>query len=108
MRNKFLLFVAIAGMSFSSCDVINPAEPAPTYVRIDSFTFKTKDLSKEGSGNQKINCAWVFFNNDAIGVFDLPANIPVMANEAGVISVIPGVSKGGLIDYNVQYPFFLT
>lgn len=108
MKYYSLLFVTIIALFFNSCDVVNPAEKVPTYVHIDSFTFKINDPSKEGSGSQKINCAWVYFNNDAIGVFDLPANIPVATDVAGVISVIPGVNKNGLRDYNTQYPFFVT
>jgi hypothetical protein len=31
-----------------------------------------------------------------------------MADQSGVFSIIPGVNKAGLRDYNSQYPFFTT
>lgn len=106
MKYNFLLFLSIIGLLGTGCNLINPAEKTPTYVHVDSFSFKINDASKEGTARQNINCAWVYFDNQAIGVFDLPVTIPVLADAPGQIQIIPGVTVSGLKDYVTQYAFF--
>lgn len=106
MKYKFLLSLPFIGMLSTGCNLINPAEKVPTYVHVDSFSFNVNDPSKEGTARQNINCAWVYFNNQAIGVFDLPVTIPIMTDGPGQVQLIPGVIVSGLKDYNTQYAFF--
>jgi len=108
MKYNFLLFLSIAGLLGTGCNIINPAEKVPTYVHIDSFEFQVDQPSKEGSANQNISCAWVYFNNQPVGVFDLPVNVPILADGPGEVLVIPGVAISGMKDYNTQYSFFKT
>ncbi len=106
MKYNFLLFLSVAGILGAGCNIINPAEKVPTYVHVDSFDFAINNAAKEGSARQQINCAWVYFDNQAIGVFDLPANIPILADGPGQVELIPGVTISGIKDYNTQYAFF--
>lgn len=90
-----------------ACNIINPTEVTPTYVHIDSFTFKRNpNLPSSLTMSHQINSVWVYFNNNPIGVFDLPVTLPVLASAEGKISVAPGVSVAGLNSFLVRYPFY--
>ena len=83
-----------------SCNVINPSEPVPTYVRIDSFEFT-------GGGLTDIKCVTVYYNGDNIGSFDLPAVIPVLTSGSnGTLQVAPGILVNGRNERPAAYPFY--
>lgn len=107
MKLKYLLFLLPVAAFMGGCNVINPVEDVPTYVKIDSFNFKINDPSKEGSKSQNITSVWVYYNNNPVGTFDLPCNVPVITQgNSGTITVWPGISLNGLVDAQPQYPFF--
>lgn len=104
-KNKIFLFALIGFLiSTQSCNFINPAEQVPTYVHIDSFSFSaTPDV---GSTSHKITSAWVYFDNQAVGAFDLPATIPVLGDSRGKLVVLPGVTYSGLNAVQYTYPYY--
>lgn len=85
------------------CNIINPSEPVPTYVQIDSFAFTGL---QRGALSHNITNVWVYFNNSPVGNFDLPAKFPVLANAPGTLTVAPGIDYDGLKGYEVIYPLF--
>ncbi len=99
---SFILFSALC----SSCNVINPTEQIPTYIRIDSFRFAGD--SSLGTAAQKITSVRVNYENQTVGTFDLPALVPVLMDKRGVIALTPGVMYDGLQDVQISYPFFRT
>jgi hypothetical protein len=82
-----------------SCNVINPAEKVPTYIHIDSFSFESSDL-------HDIRYAWVYYNNNPVGAFDLPANVPIMTSGDGTLQITPGISINGRAERPLGYPFY--
>lgn len=89
------------------CEIINPEEDTPTYVKIDGFDVQINDPQKEGSASSDISSVWVYYNNNPVGVFDLPCNVPVITEgEAGIISVAPGITLNGFQDLQPIYPFY--
>ncbi len=105
----FYVFFCIAGIAAllggSSCNIINPSEPVPTYVRIDSFGF-TGNPAVTGSNSHKITNVYVYFNNAPVGIFDLPATFPVIAKEKGTLTVLPGIYYDGLSGYISIYELY--
>jgi hypothetical protein len=97
----FLLLTTII-IATQSCNIVNPAEPVPTYVHIDSFSFQ--QTPNTGSTSHKITSVWVYFDNKTIGAFNLPCNIPIITSEPGLIMVRPGVTVDGVSD--LQTPYF--
>ncbi len=93
----YVLFVIATNYS---CNIINPSEPIPTYVRIDSFEFT-------GGGLTDIKCVTVYYNGDNIGSFDLPAVIPVVTSgSGGTLQVAPGILVNGRNERPAPYPFY--
>lgn len=94
-------------LSVWGCNLIDPEESIPTYVAIDSFDFVISNPTKEGTAAHGITCAWIYYNNNPVGVFDLPCRVPVITQGSeGTISVAPGISLNGLVDLQPQYPFY--
>jgi len=104
---KYLLVLfVVALMAASGCNIINPAEPTPTYVHIDSFHMKSNGKD-DGSLSQNINSVWVFYNNNPVGVFDLPCTVPVITSGAsGSLELAPAIADNGLNNFEEIYPFY--
>jgi hypothetical protein len=47
-------------------------------------------------------------DNKTIGVFDLPALIPILMDKQGVLALTPGISYSGLKDVQIPYDFYKT
>ena len=103
--NKTLYGCAVAALLTAvsvwlpGCNIINPSEPTPTYIRIDSFLF-------ENNARHDIRYAWVYYNNNPVGAFDLPATVPIIASGTGTVQIAPGIPINGRGERPVAYPFF--
>lgn len=106
MRLRGIVFLFFASFIFySSCEVINPEEKAPTYVHIDSFQFVPAP-GATGTSSHKITSAWIYLDNILVGSFNLPATVPVLAGKTGLLLVVPGITYNGLSDVQTPYPFY--
>lgn len=110
MRLTVLFVAVLCCLGWTTgCNVINPEEKVPNYVHIDSFTFNAPAYSAFGSGSHKITNVWVYYNNNPIGVFDLPVTFPVIVDQpGGTLTVVPGVDMNGFHSQNTIYPFYAT
>lgn len=90
---------------FTSCNVINPAEPIPAYISIDTIMLTT-NLSSEGSASHKIVDAWVYVDNEAVGTYEMPAKFPVLAAGTHTISIQPGILLNGINATHLAYPYY--
>lgn len=89
---------------FSSCEIINPAEDIPSYIKINPFTLTTK--ATEGSNTHNIVDAWVYIDDQSIGCFELPALIPVLKSGDHKIDIRPGIKVDGISDKRALYPYY--
>ena len=88
-----------------SCDIINPEEQVPAYLAIEPFTFNTV-VGAQGTASAKIVEAWVFIDGAFLGVYDLPATVPVLAVGPTDIRIDAGIKENGVNDRPEPYPFF--
>lgn len=88
-----------------SCELINPDEEIPSYIKIDTITLTTT-YAVEGSASHKITDAWVYVDDQLVGVYELPALIPVLKNGTSKITVLAGIKMNGIAATRVPYPFF--
>jgi hypothetical protein len=108
MLLRFLPILACALFVNAGCNVINPADPVPTYVRIDSFQFVNPNPTTTVGSTNSIRSVFVSFAGKTIGTFDLPASIPIIANAPGQLQVSPGVDNSGLVSYQILYPHYMA
>lgn len=79
-------------------------DKVPAYVEIPGFTLVT--TTEQGLATTKITEAWVSVDESFVGVWELPARVPVLAEGAHRLDVVPGVKRNGLFDDRLQYPFY--
>jgi len=110
MRLKFILYAILICAVGQGCNIINPTEPIPTYIHIDSFIYTNASTDPADVGgvgtSHAITSAWVYYNNNAIGNFILPANVPIIASGHGLLQIAPGVVLNGLSSFQGLYPFY--
>lgn len=106
--NKQVIFLFVIISMLWSCEVINPEEVTPSFVRIDSLSIQTRPLANpsEGSPTADIVDAWIEVDNELIGAFELPALIPVLKNGPANLKIFGGVRLNGRNVDRIRYPFY--
>ncbi len=111
MRNRkfkylsFLSFVLFL-WQFYSCDIINPDEEIPSYISIDSISLKTNDANIEGIASESIQDAWIYIDNNLIGVYELPITFPILKEGTQNITIYPGIFLNGIASVRKSYNFY--
>ncbi|MBN8671270.1 MAG: hypothetical protein J0L80_11335 [Chitinophagales bacterium] len=98
--------VIAAAFFVQGCNLINPAEKIPTYIRVDSFKVKTNEPSRTGSASSRITSAFVYVDNSFIGAYDVPSTIPLLIDRDAVVTLGPGINYSGLKTYQYLYSFY--
>jgi hypothetical protein len=98
--------ITITGLS--GCEIINPTEDTPAYLKINKITLDPVRSATEsfGSASANISDAWVYANGKQIGVFELPATIPILEAGPVEIAVLSGVYADGMKTARFPYAFY--
>ena len=117
-RCRCLLFLFCVALFSQACNIINPHEVTPTYVHIDSFHFvqnPAAHLFSAYTGNPTSNLAptthaigsvWVYYNENPIGIFDLPVTFPVMASGTQGLQLAPVIAVNGQNNMVNAYSYY--
>lgn len=107
IQNRIYVFflISLMWLFINSCNLINPDEDIPAYIKIDSISLTT-NVIKEGSNSHKIVDAWIYLDNNPIGVYQLPCNVPVLEKGMHKIDIRPGVLQNGISNTHLAYPFY--
>jgi len=103
---KQICYLFVLFLSSSSCDWINPEEPLPAYLIIETPTFSSRP--GEGSSDTRISEYWVFLDDTFLGVFPIPATIPVLHQGTATLRVQAGIRVDGRAATPDIYPFYTT
>ncbi len=79
--------------------------PLPATLDIQEIELNI-DPSTEGTARAQITEAWVFVDNVFLGAYDLPAQVPVLAEGPTDIRVAAGIRENGIRTTPRIYPFF--
>jgi len=96
------LFVSVL-VFFGSCNKEKGVSPA--YLYIPSATLSTNYVDF-GSDRAEITDVWIYVNDNVLGVFDLPALIPIIDTGMVKISMEAGVLENDFQSVRRPYPFF--
>lgn len=103
---SIFLFVLAIGLLFeTSCRKMEGDQTIPSYLKIDSIYINTY-YPNEGSASQEITDAWVYVDDQLLGVFELPALFPVLASGSHHLEIRPGIKLNGISSTRVPYPFY--
>ena len=88
------------------CSVIGEDQDIPRYLIVPDLTFVPEEL--QGTSSVNITDLWVYSATDAVGVFPLPAAVPLLPKdmESGSVRLLAGIRENGLSDRRSPYPFY--
>ena len=93
---------------FTACDTFDEPGEKPGFIAIDSISFKVDDPTIQGSASSKITDAWVYVDNQQIGVFQLPGTIPYLGKGKHKVQVRAGIMDNGIAAIRSPYYFYTT
>ncbi len=100
------VLLSIAFLSGPSCDVINPPEVIPAYIRIDTILL-TGSPGSQGFLSHNISDAWIIVNNEtSYAAYELPVVFPVFEQGQTTITVSAGIRRNGISNAREPYPLF--
>lgn len=103
VKNYILLLVIL--FTYVSCSKDDLEAEVPSYISIEKFSLST-NYSTEGTNSHNITDAWVYIDNDLVGVFELPAKFPVLKDGNVKLDVYPGIKENGISERRVKYLFY--
>lgn len=103
LRNvKFYSLLFLIGVAFISCSKEDYEAQIPTYISISDIILTT-DYASEGSASKNITDAWVFINDDLVGIYELPAKFPVLKQGSATIKIYAGIKDNGIAASRTRY-----
>ena len=104
--HRIFLFVLIFSVILNSgCYKFEGDQTIPAYIRIDTILVDSY-YPKEGSNSSNITDVWVYVNDNIIGIFELPAVLPVLAQGKQKLDIRPGIKINGISSTSIPYPFY--
>jgi hypothetical protein len=96
--NKFSFYILIffSFLLFAGC---TEEIPVPGYIEINSYALRHENAIG-------ITDVWVNVNGDLVGVFELPAKFPVIAEGESSVTVTAGIMVNGINATRTFYPFY--
>ena len=96
----YFLFLLI----FPSCSLLEQNEPTPSYIFVNEF--RLKPLMNQGSNSERITDIWLFNDTEFLGMFPLPAKIPLLLYGEQNLTIQAGIKENGIGATPENYPFF--
>lgn len=101
----YFLFAMSCGLLWSGCSIFDKAEEIPSYLYIQPFQLNTNN-NIQGSNLHQIKDAWVSVDGQFIGVFPVPALVPVLATGTQEVTIFAGIKEGALASAREINPMF--
>lgn len=101
------LSLLISVILISSCSIIEPAAPSPTYIQIDTILLNSVQ-SVSGSSSHKITDAWVIVDGEYLGTFPVPGKFPIADGGTHSITIRAGIMEDGISSLRTAYVKFTS
>ncbi len=102
-----ILLLGLFSVLITGCGLWDDEMVEPHTIIVPSFNFSTDE--DEGTDSNNIAEIWVYSETDVLGVFPLPATIPVLqenGEDVVHITLLPGVRVNGISSTRKPYPFY--
>lgn len=80
------------------------SETMPAYLNVTGMQLLTQ--SEQGTASVNIKNVWVFANSQSLGVYELPASVPILEEGATQIVLRAGIMNNGISNTRSIYPFY--
>ena len=81
-------------------------DAVPAYIVVPAVTLTA--TAEEGGATSRITDVWISVNDRSLGVWELPAKVPVLASGQNTLSITPAIKRNGSFDDRLRYPFYTT
>lgn len=88
-----------------SCELINPPEDIPSYIRVDTFMITVNDFD-QGSASHMMTDIWMSVGGTNLGTFTMPFTVPSLDVGPQTLNIRPGIKLNGISATRIAYPFF--
>jgi hypothetical protein len=104
INNVFLVAIGVIFLLFNSCVKNNPD---PSWIEVNQWTLAANPNSQYPTGELTNNFtdAWVYVNDEVIGVFEVPFKIPILKSGPVNIKIYPAIRNNGISATKKIYPF---
>jgi hypothetical protein len=101
---RLIFGISLLVFSFTSCVKNNPD---PAWLEVTQWTLQSNTAlsGAEGELTQNFSDAWVYIDDQVIGVFEVPFKIPILKLGACNIKIFPTVKNNGIAATKKIYPF---
>ena len=101
---KIIIQLLLLALVFSACTKNNPD---PSWLEINAWDLQANAASVNPTGEltSSINDAWVYVDNELIGVFEVPCRIPILKSGTFDVKIFPTVLNNGISATKKIYPF---
>lgn len=97
-----VVYAFLVGLCLTSCTK-NPDNPS--WLKIEPWTLNDNPDAVEGELTHKFSDAWVYVDNELMGVFELPVKLPILKKGNLRIKVFPTIQNNGISATKKIYPF---
>ncbi|MBK8515882.1 MAG: hypothetical protein IPL55_06215 [Saprospiraceae bacterium] len=89
----------------ASCNLLDSERPVPFYLDLKNPSVNLP--ASNSLDTHKITDVWVFDRGQIIGIFPLPALVPIeFSDSSSEITILAGIRDNGMNDQPVFYPFY--
>jgi len=101
---KYFIIIALVTLGLSGCIKNNDI---PSYININPWVLEDNPNSTHNAGvlTHNFSNAWVYVDNQLLGVFELPCTVPVLKTGSSEIRIYPTVLNNGISATKKVYPF---
>lgn len=102
-----LILALVCGLAVFGCKDWAKPIPIPAYLHIPAIKVETQ-YALQGTASSRITDVWCYQNSRLLGVFELPATIPIPNPSAGPIALRAGIFRDGLSETRAEYIYYKT
>ena len=92
----------VALLIISACQKEENPNTIPAYLKIDTITLD------ENNTTTNITDAWVYINDQSQGVYELPAEFPILEDGVQFLRIKAGIKSNGIASSRIAYPFYAS
>ncbi len=101
--SKFNILIFCCLLLFGACK--DQKADIPTYIKIDDISLNITSID-QGTSGDAITDAYVYINDNLIGIYELPAEFPLLQEGKVKVSVRAGIKQNGISNSRLVYPFY--
>lgn len=103
-RETMIPPLRVASVFFFPLAACTKGDEVAAFVDIPAVSVQASEA--QGGSTSKITDAWVSVDEQFIGVWELPARVPVLKEGDHTITVVPAIKRNGMFDDRLRYPFY--